>query len=754
MKVSCICPTYDRAAVNQLLLDEAVHSFLVQSYPDRELIIINDCPGQTIVFDHPLVRVVNVPARFKTLGDKYNAAIRMSRGDAICCWEDDDISLPDRILKCVESLAGYDYFNPLGYWLLDGGGLHHTHPIGYAHSCSIFTREAFERVGGYPETSGPQDAILDGLLRRHCRVSPRTLTRDFREWQYIYRWGISHFHLSSHGDGSQQAYDDYSRREKASGTFRLNPRWAVDYPSLIEQHLEKHGLAEPGNRRLSPAAAIDLLARVPPASPLFAETARLLDNVLAPGDGNVDSAPRASKFLTIAMATYDDFDGVYFTVQSIRVFHSEVADEIDFLVLDNQPGTAHGNSVRQLGHWIPELRYLPYTRTRGTAVRDVLFREATSEFVLCIDPHVLIAPGALARLIDYLKAHRDTSDLMQGPLLYDDLRHLSTHFEPQWRAGMFGTWATDARGTDPDAAPFEIGMQGLGLFACRRDAWPGLNPRLRGFGGEEGYLHEKVRRAGGRTICLPFLGWLHRFGRPNGTGYRNAWEDRIRNYGLMYDELGWDPSPMIEHFSTVIDGDSVQRAATTLKQEIAGPFHKFDAIYAGARKSDAGRWERMIQPFAALGIEARVRRFDEIETPADPQIGHVLSHRAIIEEADRHGLQNVLVIGDDVVRHAAMFDGLDAAVKDVKSRPWWALTFGADCVESVSGRELVCGLLRQPLRERSMAYNRAAFEPLLAELPRTPAMMALWLRPRHPTDDSGRNGARKLQTVAIEAGAS
>lgn len=40
-------------------------------------------------------------------------------------------------------------------------------------------------------------------------------------------------------------------------------------------------------------------------------------------------------------------------------------------------------------------------------------------------------------------------------------------------------------------------MQGLGIFACRRDVWPGFNPRLRGFGGEEGYIHEKFRRAGG-----------------------------------------------------------------------------------------------------------------------------------------------------------------------------------------------------------------------------------------------------------------
>ena len=86
---------------------------------------------------------------------------------------------------------------------------------------------------------------------------------------------------------------------------------------------------------------------------------------------------------------------------------------------------------------------------------------------------------------------------------------------------MFGQWERDPRLDDPGREPFEIAMQGLGLFACRRSAWPGLNPRLRGFGGEEGYLHERFRRRGGRVLCHPRLGWAHRFARPIGIPYPN-----------------------------------------------------------------------------------------------------------------------------------------------------------------------------------------------------------------------------------------
>ena len=70
---------------------------------------------------------------------------------------------------------------------------------------------------------------------------------------------------------------------------------------------------------------------------------------------------------------------------------------------------------------------------------------------------------------------------------------------------MYGRWDDNGQAQDPDAEPFDIPMQGMGLFACRRAAWPGFNPGFRGFGGEEGYIHEKFRQAGGRTLCLPFM---------------------------------------------------------------------------------------------------------------------------------------------------------------------------------------------------------------------------------------------------------
>jgi hypothetical protein len=68
----------------------------------------------------------------------------------------------------------------------------------------------------------------------------------------------------------------------------------------------------------------------------------------------------------------------------------------------------------------------------------------------------------------------------------------------------------------------------MGVFSCRKGAWPGFNPMFRGFGGEEGYIHEKFRQAGGRCLCLPWLRWTHRFGRPAGIGYSLTVGEKLR----------------------------------------------------------------------------------------------------------------------------------------------------------------------------------------------------------------------------------
>jgi len=256
--------------------------------------------------------------------------------------------------------------------------------------------------------------------------------------------------------------------------------------------------------------------------------------------------------LTIGMATYNDFDGVYFTLQALRLYHDLKNTEL--LVIDNY-GCARTRGLVE--GWVKG-RYVLATEVNGTAApRDLIFREARGEAVLCCDCHVLFPPGVIARLRAYYRENPYSQDLLQGPLLYDDNLLISTHFNPQWRDQMWGTWGVDSRGMNPDGEPFEISMQGLGVFSCRKKAWPGFNPAFRGFGGEEGYIHEKFRQAGRKCLCLPWFRWMHRFGRPSGPGYALPLGDRVRNYLIGHAELGLDLAPVVRHFSEHLPASDV-----------------------------------------------------------------------------------------------------------------------------------------------------------------------------------------------------
>lgn len=254
--------------------------------------------------------------------------------------------------------------------------------------------------------------------------------------------------------------------------------------------------------------------------------------------------------LTIGMVTYDDFDGVYFSIQAIRMYHKEIMDQVEFIVLDNNPNEAHGKAVKDFTNWVTDtpIRYIPFTEYKSTAVRTKIFEYATTPYVLVMDCHVMFDAGSIKKLIEYFDSGKDNGNLLQGPMVYDDLRNLSTHFDLVWRSQMWGIWATDERGKNPDNEPFEIPAQGLGCFACRKDSWLGFNPKFRGFGGEEGYIHEKYRRAGKKAMCLPFLRWIHRFGRPNGIKYPLLMEYKVKNYFIGFSEVGMDLKPIYDHF--------------------------------------------------------------------------------------------------------------------------------------------------------------------------------------------------------------
>ena len=128
-----------------------------------------------------------------------------------------------------------------------------------------------------------------------------------------------------------------------------------------------------------------------------------------------------------------------------------------------------GHQTRDfLTTWVRNARYVAFVDKIGTAAaKNRIFEEARGRIVLCIDAHVLLAPGSLAQLVRFYETDAHPEDLFQGPMLLDNLTDLATHMEPVWRGEMFGIWGTDlslVRDTS-ECGPREIGMHGMGLFS-------------------------------------------------------------------------------------------------------------------------------------------------------------------------------------------------------------------------------------------------------------------------------------------------
>jgi glycosyltransferase involved in cell wall biosynthesis len=261
MLVSCLLPTYGRIPRFTYLIEEAVESFLRQTYQDKELIICNDTPGQHLIFHHPQVRVINASHRFHTLGEKLHFMLEKAKGDYICRWDDDDISLPWRLSYSVAKIYGmsprhdsqfdFTYGKPLlkewrpeNHWYCPRGGQPSitTNP-GNTHIAAIWHRSViFEAGVKYPGFECPS-GLEDQTFTRHLRSLGYPQHGDILPMEdifYLYRWGVSNNHLSGKGGGDtmQHTYADIGAVPPLQGEFVIKPQWHSNHSADIQEAID------------------------------------------------------------------------------------------------------------------------------------------------------------------------------------------------------------------------------------------------------------------------------------------------------------------------------------------------------------------------------------------------------------------------------------------------------------------------------------------------------------------------------------
>lgn len=245
--------------------------------------------------------------------------------------------------------------------------------------------------------------------------------------------------------------------------------------------------------------------------------------------------------ITIGMPHFNDFDGVFFTLQSLKLYHD--MSDVEILVIDN---SGSDRLKKWMNYWT-KCRYIRCTDIQGTAyAKNKVFEYATGDFVLCIDCHVLFKPESIDKLKAFVSLNSDSKDLYYGCLVYDDLKTYCPSMKNVWSGHMWGVWGQAYPEDKLQSEPVEIWSHGGGCFAAFKKHWLWFNSKFAGFGGEEGYLAEKYRYHGRKVYSLPWLKWVHRFN--DGTGYRLSVKDKIRNYLIGFQELELDEKPLDDHF--------------------------------------------------------------------------------------------------------------------------------------------------------------------------------------------------------------
>ncbi len=239
MKITCVCPTHGRAHV----IGEAVESFLRQTYKgEMEMLILNDCPEQPLECDAPGVRIINLPEPIPDASSKFNRAVAEADGDLIAWWEDDDISLPGRLLNMEDTMSDMDvpYLKPARAFMHQDGRIT-MHAENLFFGGSMFFRSHWIKSGGaipgeWPDASAHRNMMHESAVWDN---SPAMT------W-FLYKWGGPVHHDS--GAGEPDAAKRFAAFRKGTlehrrfkpGLQHIVPEWRFDYAAQAAQWVADH----------------------------------------------------------------------------------------------------------------------------------------------------------------------------------------------------------------------------------------------------------------------------------------------------------------------------------------------------------------------------------------------------------------------------------------------------------------------------------------------------------------------------------
>jgi hypothetical protein len=195
MKIAAVCCTYLRPRQ----LGRMIRCFERQDYERRELVILDDA-GQYDRAHGDRWRLVSLADRFRSLGEKRNAAAGLVSPDveALAVWDDDDLYLPWALRASVAALRLAPWSRPsLVLHPEPDGSLRQHRTGGLFHGGWAYRRNTFEKCGGYPAMNNGEDQAMAARWIAAGTAYADPIRLGFRPF-YVYTWGTGQ-HLSGMG---------------------------------------------------------------------------------------------------------------------------------------------------------------------------------------------------------------------------------------------------------------------------------------------------------------------------------------------------------------------------------------------------------------------------------------------------------------------------------------------------------------------------------------------------------------------------
>ena len=226
MKLAALCCTYLRPDE----LGQLIECFLRQDYPAelRELVILDDA-GQYENQSGDGWRLVSIPSRFRSLGEKRNACAALASPDVegFLVADDDDIYMPHWFRTQAEALTKAEWSRPGLVLVEHNDGLREAETAGLYHGGWAFRKSAFHKVIGYGPHNNGEDQELAGRLSKAevAEIDPCTFADPF----YVYRYDNNSYHLSYLDD---QGYRELGNGNERKSRTTIPIGWSRDWDKL------------------------------------------------------------------------------------------------------------------------------------------------------------------------------------------------------------------------------------------------------------------------------------------------------------------------------------------------------------------------------------------------------------------------------------------------------------------------------------------------------------------------------------------